>query len=192
MTWSPGPVVTRRRLGGELKRLREGAGLKLEDVARKLECSQSKISRLENGKGVPRWRDVRDMLQVYGVPEGEERERLLEWARTGQAKMWWQSYADIIPSGTLTYVELEWDATRIDAFEAHIVHGLLAMVMIAAILGHIYIGSVGMEGAFEGMSTGRVDYNWAKEHHSVWLEEEAAKARQAVAPPAGARAVGAD
>lgn len=125
MTWSPGPVVTRRRLGGELKRLREGAGLKLEDVARKLECSQSKISRLENGKGVPRWRDVRDMLQVYGVPEGEERERLLEWARTGQAKMWWQSYADIIPSGTLTYVELEWDATRIDAFEAHIVHGLL-------------------------------------------------------------------
>ena len=75
---------------------------------------------------------------------------------------------------------------------AHIVHGLMAMVMIAAILGHIYIGSIGMEGALEGMSTGRVDYNWAKEHHSVWLEEEAAKARQVVAPPAGARAAGAD
>jgi formate dehydrogenase subunit gamma len=75
---------------------------------------------------------------------------------------------------------------------AHIVHGLMAMVMIAAILGHIYIGSIGMEGAFEAMSTGRVDYNWAKEHHSVWLEEEAAKARQIVAPPAGARAAGAD
>jgi molybdopterin-guanine dinucleotide biosynthesis protein B len=69
---------------------------------------------------------------------------------------------------------------------AHIVHGLMAMVMIAAILGHIYIGSVGMEGALEAMSTGRVDYNWAKEHHSLWLEEEAAKARQAVAPPVGA------
>ena len=75
---------------------------------------------------------------------------------------------------------------------AHIVHGLLAMAMIAAILGHIYIGSIGMEGALEAMSTGRVDYNWAKEHHSLWLEEEAAKARQAVAPPAGARAAGAD
>ncbi|HET6392272.1 MAG TPA: helix-turn-helix transcriptional regulator, partial [Blastococcus sp.] len=49
MTWSPGPVVTRRRLGGELRRLRESAGLKLEDVARRLECSPSKISRLENG-----------------------------------------------------------------------------------------------------------------------------------------------
>ncbi|MHC1563291.1 helix-turn-helix domain-containing protein [Actinomycetospora sp. C-140] len=117
--------MTRRRLGGELKRLREGLGLKLEDVARSLECSQSKISRLENGKGVPRWRDVRDMLNVYRVPEGDERERLLEWARTGQAKMWWQSYADIIPTGTLTYVELEWDASQIDAFDSHIVHGLL-------------------------------------------------------------------
>ena len=50
---------------------------------------------------------------------------------------------------------------------AHMVHGLMAMVMIAAILGHIYIGTLGMEGAFEGMSTGRVDYNWAKEHHSA-------------------------
>lgn len=75
---------------------------------------------------------------------------------------------------------------------AHIVHGLMAMAMIAAILGHAYIGSIGMEGAFEGMSTGRVDYNWAKEHHSVWLEEKAAEAREAVAPPPGARAAGAD
>jgi formate dehydrogenase subunit gamma len=75
---------------------------------------------------------------------------------------------------------------------AHIVHGLTAMVMIVAIIGHAYIGSIGMEGAFEGMSTGRVDYNWAKEHHSVWLEEEAAKAREVVAPPSGARMAGAD
>jgi formate dehydrogenase subunit gamma len=74
---------------------------------------------------------------------------------------------------------------------AHIVHGLMAMVMIAAIIGHAYIGTIGMEGAFEAMSTGRVDYNWAKEHHSVWLEEEATKAREAVLPP-GARAAGAD
>ena len=126
MTWSPGPVVTRRRLGGELKRLREGRRLKLEDVARRLECSPSKISRLENGKGVPRWRDVRDMLEVYGVPDGDERERLLDWARTGQARMWWQDYArrprrrrwrpTSSSSGT---------RARIDAYEPHVVHGLL-------------------------------------------------------------------
>ena len=75
---------------------------------------------------------------------------------------------------------------------AHIVHGLMAMVMIAAILGHAYIGSIGMEGALEAMSTGRVDYNWAKEHHSLWLEEESAKAREALALPRDARAAGAD
>ncbi|WP_433032679.1 helix-turn-helix domain-containing protein [Actinomycetospora sp. CA-053990] len=125
MTWSPGPVVTRRRLGGELKRLREARGFKLEDVARQLECSQSKISRLENGKGVPRWRDVRDMLEVYGVPDGDERERLLDWARDGRAKMWWRSYSDVLPPVMATYVELEWDAAKIRAYEAHIVHGLL-------------------------------------------------------------------
>ena len=125
MTWSPGPVVTRHRLGGELKRLRDAAGLKLEDVARRLECSPSKISRLENGKGIPRTRDVRDMLEVYGVPDGAERERLLEWSRTGRAPMWWSEYADVLPPGTATYVELEWDASTIHAYESHVVHGLL-------------------------------------------------------------------
>ena len=75
---------------------------------------------------------------------------------------------------------------------AHIVHGLMAMVMIAAILGHAYIGSIGMEGAFEAMSTGRVDYNWAKEHHSLWLEQKAAEAHDTAAVPADARAAGAD
>jgi formate dehydrogenase subunit gamma len=50
------------------------------------------------------------------------------------------------------------------------------------ILGHIYIGTLGMEGAFEAMGTGEVDFNWAKEHHDLWLEDQLAK-RQAKAPP---------
>jgi transcriptional regulator with XRE-family HTH domain len=125
MSQSPGPVVTRRRLGGELRRLREGRRLKLEDVARTLECSPSKISRLENGKGVPRWRDVRDMLDVYRVPDGDERERLLDLAKSGQARMWWSDYRDVLPPAMGTYVELEWDAQRVTAYEPHIVHGLL-------------------------------------------------------------------
>ena len=125
MTWAPGPVVTRRRLGGELKRLRLGSGLLLDEVAKKLECSPSKISRLENGKGIPRWRDVRDLLDVYAVPEGDQREQLLDWSRTGRQKMWWQAYADVLPNGLDTYVELEWDAASIRAYEPQIVHGLL-------------------------------------------------------------------
>jgi formate dehydrogenase subunit gamma len=63
----------------------------------------------------------------------------------------------------------------------HVAHGMLGMGMIAVILGHIYIGSVGMEGAFEAMRDGQVDYNWAREHHSAWLEEEVERARLSVA-----------
>jgi formate dehydrogenase subunit gamma len=50
-------------------------------------------------------------------------------------------------------------------------HGIVGLVLTAIILGHIYIGTVGMEGAFDAMGSGRVDYNWAKEHHSVWVRE---------------------
>jgi formate dehydrogenase subunit gamma len=58
---------------------------------------------------------------------------------------------------------------------AQIVHGVVAVLFIAAMLAHIYIGSIGMEGAFEAMWDGTVDANWAKEHHSLWAEQEAAK-----------------
>ncbi len=60
---------------------------------------------------------------------------------------------------------------------AQIVHSLIAVFFIAVILGHIYIGTLGMEGAFEAMGTGSVDLNWAEEHHRIWLEEEIAKGR---------------
>jgi transcriptional regulator with XRE-family HTH domain len=61
------PTVGRRRLGIELRRLREKAGLMIEDVATHLECSSSKVSRIETDKAIPRVRDVRDMLQLYEV-----------------------------------------------------------------------------------------------------------------------------
>lgn len=61
--------------------------------------------------------------------------------------------------------------------DAEMIHGVIAVLFIAAMLGHIYIGTIGMEGAFEAMSQGTVDVNWAKEHHSLWLEEEEAAAR---------------
>jgi formate dehydrogenase subunit gamma len=64
---------------------------------------------------------------------------------------------------------------------AEIVHGVLAVLFVAAILAHIYIGTIGMEGAFEAMGGGEVDLNWAKEHHSLWVEGE--QGRTAAAPP---------
>lgn len=56
-----------------------------------------------------------------------------------------------------------------------VIHAVIAMLFIAVMLAHIYIGSIGMEGAFDAMGTGEVDLNWAKEHHSLWVEEEQAK-----------------
>ncbi len=64
---------------------------------------------------------------------------------------------------------------------AHVLHGAMSMVMMAAILGHIYIGTIGTEGAFEAMATGRVDYNYAREHHSLWVEDRLAEARRTAA-----------
>jgi formate dehydrogenase subunit gamma len=58
---------------------------------------------------------------------------------------------------------------------AQAVHGIVALLFVAAMLGHIYIGTIGMEGAFEAMGTGEVDVNWAKEHHRLWLEQEQAR-----------------
>jgi formate dehydrogenase subunit gamma len=50
-------------------------------------------------------------------------------------------------------------------------HGIVSLVLIAIIIAHIYIGTLGMEGAFEAMGSGQVDVNWAKEHHSLWVED---------------------
>lgn len=50
-------------------------------------------------------------------------------------------------------------------------HSIVALALIVVIIAHIYIGTIGMEGAFDAMGTGEVDENWAKEHHSVWVEE---------------------
>jgi formate dehydrogenase subunit gamma len=60
---------------------------------------------------------------------------------------------------------------------AHLVHAVLSVLLIAGIISHIYIGSVGMEGAFDAMGSGQVDVNWAREHHSLWLEEELRKGK---------------
>lgn len=55
---------------------------------------------------------------------------------------------------------------------AQIVHSVVSVLFVAAMIAHVYIGTIGMEGAFEAMGTGEVDLNWAREHHSLWLDEQ--------------------
>jgi transcriptional regulator with XRE-family HTH domain len=115
------PTVRRRRLGSELRRLRETAGLTIEKVAEDLECSSSKISRIETAQVTATPRDVRDMLEIYQV-HGQQREELLRVAREARQKGWWQAYRDLPYSAV---ADLETEASSIRMYSALLVPGLL-------------------------------------------------------------------
>ena len=110
----------------------------------------------------------------------------------GQKMIYWI----VVIGGTLSAITgyllmFPFYATDIQGMQlAQTVHAIIAVLFVAAMLGHIYIGTIGMEGAFEAMGEGTVDVNWAKKHHNLWLEQEMARTgpnesqRQPMATPA--------
>jgi formate dehydrogenase subunit gamma len=66
-------------------------------------------------------------------------------------------------------------------------HGVAALVLIVATIVHIYIRTIGMQGAFSAMASGQVDVNWAREHHSLWAERELARMEAAAEEASAAR-----
>lgn len=116
-----GPTIRRRRLASELRRLREAADLTIDEVGEKLECSASKVSRIETGHVGVTPRDARDMLELYGLT-GDEREALVQLAREARKPGWWHAYKEVF---TGTFVGLEADASSLQAFQALLVPGLL-------------------------------------------------------------------
>lgn len=81
------------------------------------------------------------------------------------------------------------DYVRANMQVAHMIHASAALLMVALFLGHIYMGTVGMRGAFQAMKTGYVDETWAKEHHELWYDDiKAGKipAQRSAAPAAAA------
>ncbi len=54
---------------------------------------------------------------------------------------------------------------------SNIVHGISSLILTTAVIAHIYLGTLGSEGALEGMITGEVDEGWARQHHGVWLDD---------------------
>lgn len=121
MPRSPSPTVRRRRLAAELRRLREAAELTIDEVGEKLECSASKISRIETGHVGVTPRDVRDMLEVYGI-EDDQREALVQLAREARKKGWWHAYSEVF---TGAFIGLESDASSLHTHQALLVPGLL-------------------------------------------------------------------
>jgi hypothetical protein len=115
------PTIRRRRLGAELRRHREAARVTIEMVAEQLECSTSKVSRIETGHTSATPRDVRDMLRIYGVV-GSESDELVQIAREARQKGWWHPYSTVL---TGAYVGLEAAASSVRAYEQQVVPGLL-------------------------------------------------------------------
>jgi transcriptional regulator with XRE-family HTH domain len=122
---SAGPTVRRRRLGTELRRLREAHSLKLEEAAERLGLAPSTLSRIETGKAPTRSAYLSTMLEMYGVTDPAQRQVLADMAREGHRKGWWAVYDDVLPTGFGIYVGLEAEAVSLRAFENQVVHGLL-------------------------------------------------------------------
>ncbi|GGX40370.1 helix-turn-helix domain-containing protein [Streptomyces chryseus] len=116
------PTVRRRRLGQELRRLRELKGMTAEEVAERLLVSQSKISRLENGRRSISQRDVRDLCGVYDVEDHRIVDSLMQMAKDSRQQGWWHAFGDIPYS---VYIGLETDAASLRVYESLIVPGLL-------------------------------------------------------------------
>jgi transcriptional regulator with XRE-family HTH domain len=125
------PIGARRRLGNELRRLRTEAGLTLDDVAARMTCSTSKISRLETGKGVPKVPDVSELMRIYGGVSEAERDLLLRLVHDGREHGWWETYTEGVQperhflDSPSRYTSLENDARAVRCFDMTIVHGLL-------------------------------------------------------------------
>jgi transcriptional regulator with XRE-family HTH domain len=118
------PTVRRRRLAAELRRLREDRELTIDHVARELEMHPTTLSRIETGRRGILPRDLKPILEIYGIP-GEERENLLTLARQARTRGWWQSYGDLLPSEYSTLIGLEAEAAEIRTYQHQLVPGLL-------------------------------------------------------------------
>jgi transcriptional regulator with XRE-family HTH domain len=116
------PTLRRRELGARLRALRLERGLTVDQVAEKLLCSPSKVSRMETGQRGATLRDIRDLCRIYGLNDAVQIEHLTGLVREAKQQAWWQSYdLDVYA----TYVGLEQAATTLCYYQSTIVPGLL-------------------------------------------------------------------
>lgn len=127
------PTIRRRRLGVELRRHREEAGVTIDMVADRMGCSTSKVSRIETGHTSASPADVKNILDIYDVDDSVKAE-LVQIAREARLKGWWHPYSTVL---TGAYVGLEAAARTVRTYEQQVVPGLLqseeyAIAMIRA------------------------------------------------------------
>jgi transcriptional regulator with XRE-family HTH domain len=134
-----GPTVLRMLLGGQLRRLREAAGITPDRAGYEIRASRSKISRLEHGRVGFKERDVADLLTLYGVTDDGQRRHMLTLAEHANSPGWWARYDDVLPDWFETYVGLEQATSLIRTYELQFVPGLFQTEDYAravTVLGH--------------------------------------------------------
>ncbi|WP_327107611.1 helix-turn-helix domain-containing protein [Nonomuraea glycinis] len=122
---STSPTARRRRLGHELRRLREAAQLRADEVAARLHWSATKMSRIETGQVSVHHGDVTDLLDIYGVSDEDLRAELGDMARQSRLKGWWHRHRDTFKRGFDSYIGLENDARGLRTYQSQVVPGLL-------------------------------------------------------------------
>jgi hypothetical protein len=134
-----GPTVLRILLGGQLRRLREAAGITPDRAGYEIRASRSKISRVEHGRVSFKERDVADLLTLYGVTDEDERRRMLNLAQRANSPGWWSRYDDVMPDWFETYIGLEQATSLIRTYELQFIPGLFQTEEYAravTVLGH--------------------------------------------------------
>jgi len=123
-----GPLVPRRLIAAELRRLRDASGLHLDKVATETLISTSKLSRLENAQGSPTARDVRDLIRLYKVEGTQTARDLTRWVTAARQHAWWADSNDAVatrPAGFDAYVAYETEAESASVYTVPVLPALL-------------------------------------------------------------------
>ncbi len=125
MATANSPMVRRRQLMAELRRLRDAAGMTQEEVADRLDWHPTKVMRIETGRTSPHPNDVRVMLGLFGVTDHEQVGALVKLAQDARQRGWWYSYRDVLLNRYEFFIGLESEASSIRNFELAMIPGLL-------------------------------------------------------------------
>jgi transcriptional regulator with XRE-family HTH domain len=125
MPEEPASSARLRRIGRTLRELREENGITLKTAGRRVERSSGSLSLIENGLQPLRLRDLKHILDVYGVPDNALRAGLMELADQSRQTGWWTDFKGLLSPTSLDYASLEWDASFIGVVESAVVPGLL-------------------------------------------------------------------
>jgi transcriptional regulator with XRE-family HTH domain len=128
----------RRKLGMELRRLRNAAGMSAAQAAAQLELSPSTISRSETGSVNVHPRDVEAMLRLYGLTDGRKRDALVALARRSRERGWWHTYRDVLPPDVISFISVEDGANSIRSFQTMLVPGFLQTQEYSAAIAAVF------------------------------------------------------